>query len=71
MITSRLSTKAQTTIPRSVRAALRLREGDTLEYEIVEDAVILRKASTASVDDPFATFDEWDSEADRRAYADL
>lgn len=71
MITSRLSSKAQTTIPRSVRAALRLHEGDTLEYEIVDDQVILKKANASPAEDPFATFEEWDSEADRRAYADL
>lgn len=71
MITSRLSSKAQTTIPRSVRAALQLREGDTLEYEIADDHVVLKKAETASGENPFATFDEWDSDADRRAYGEL
>jgi antitoxin PrlF len=71
MITSRLSNKAQTTIPRSVRTALRLREGDTIEYEIVGREVILRKAEASIVEDPFAGFDEWDSDADRRAYGDL
>lgn len=50
---------------------MRLREGDTLEYEIVGGEAVLRKANTPVVDDPFATFDEWESEADRRAYADL
>lgn len=71
MITSRLSSEARTTIPRIVRAALRLREGDTLEYEIVEGGVILRKAGAVNAEGAFATFDEWDSEADWRAYADL
>lgn len=71
MITSRLSSKAQTTIPRSVRKALGLDEGDTLAYEIVDGQVILSKADAKPLDDPFATFDEWDSEADRRAYGDL
>ncbi|MEX2536096.1 MAG: AbrB/MazE/SpoVT family DNA-binding domain-containing protein [Trueperaceae bacterium] len=71
MITSRLSSKAQTTIPRSVRTVLRLHEGDTLQYEIVDDHVILKKGNATSLEDPFVAFDEWDSEADRRAYADL
>ena len=71
MITSRLSSKAQTTIPRSVRTALGLREGDTLQYEIVEGQVILRKAAGTTLEDPFSCFEEWDSEADRRAYAEL
>ncbi|HKE49021.1 MAG TPA: type II toxin-antitoxin system PrlF family antitoxin [Rhodanobacteraceae bacterium] len=71
MITSKLTTKAQTTIPQPVRAALGVREGDELQYEIDGDRVILTKARRALADDPFRTFDEWDSEADRRAYAKL
>ena len=34
MITSRITSKAQTTIPRPVREALRLREGDAVAYAI-------------------------------------
>jgi antitoxin PrlF len=71
MITSKLTSKAQTTIPAPVRAALRLKAGDELVYSVEGDRVILRKADRGSIDDPFATFDEWSSEADRRAYADL
>jgi antitoxin PrlF len=72
MITSRLSTKAQTTIPQPVRAALRLREGDAIAYVIEGDRVVITKAAPAEVaDNPFATFSEWDSEADRRAYEQL
>lgn len=37
VITSRLNSKAQATIPQPVRAALRLREGDELVYEIRGD----------------------------------
>jgi antitoxin PrlF len=33
--------------------------------------VILTKAKQEPTDDPFATFHEWSSEADRRAYGDL
>jgi antitoxin PrlF len=71
MITSKLTSKAQTTVPQPVRAALRVREGDVLAYTIEGDRVILTKASQAVGDDPFATFSEWASENDRRAYADL
>jgi antitoxin PrlF len=71
MITSRLTSKAQTTIPAPVRTALRLKAGDELVYNVEGDRVILRKGDRGSIDDPFATFDEWFSEADRRAYADL
>jgi antitoxin PrlF len=71
MITSRLTSKAQTTIPASVRTALRLRAGDELLYTVEGERVILTKRDRGSVEDPFATFDEWSSEADRQAYADL
>jgi antitoxin PrlF len=73
MITSRLTSKAQTTIPQAVRAALKLEEGDDLVYRIEEDQVILSRARPAHAgrDDPFRTFREWNSEADNEAYADL
>jgi antitoxin PrlF len=71
MITSKLTSKAQTTIPLPVRNALRLAEGDELVYTIDGDRVVLTKASREMKDDPFATFSEWSSEADRIGYADL
>jgi antitoxin PrlF len=71
MITSKLTSKAQTTIPAPVRAALRLKAGDELAYSIEGDRVVLTKADRGPLDDPFAAFDEWDSAADRQAYADL
>lgn len=72
MITSKLSSKAQTTIPQPIRAALKLEEGDELVYEIRGRHVVLTKARDLSAgDDPFHTFAEWDSPADRKAYGDL
>ena len=71
MITSKLTSKAQTTVPQAVRAALRLREGDEIAYIIENGRVILTKANSDAGEDPFATFDEWDSDADRAAYAGL
>jgi antitoxin PrlF len=71
MITSRLSSKAQTTIPQPVRKALGVKEGDAIAYAITGNRVILTKVPTTPADDPFATFTEWDSDADRRAYGKL
>jgi len=68
MITSKLTRKARTTIPQPVREALRLREGDEIAYAIEEGRVILTKAASGAVEDPFASFGEWASEKDRRAY---
>jgi antitoxin PrlF len=44
MIKSKITSKAQTTVPLPVRAALRVRPGDELAYEIEGDRVILTKA---------------------------
>lgn len=71
MIVSRLTSKGQTTIPQPVRTALHLQAGDGIAYAIEGDRVIVRRVPGEAVDDPFATFSEWNSEADRRAYADL
>lgn len=72
MIVSKLTSKAQTTIPQPVRTALNLQPGDEIVYEIVDDRVILTKARRGGkADDPFRIFEEWGDEADTRAYADL
>ena len=71
MITSRITSKAQTTVPQAVRSALGVREGDELAYEIADGRVILTRARPVAADDPFAEFDEWNSEADRKGYANF
>jgi antitoxin PrlF len=72
MITSRLTSKAQTTIPQPVRSALKLREGDEIVYQIEGERVVLTKARHDGVaEDPFGAFSEWNSEADRKAYGKL
>ena len=72
MITSRLTSKAQTTIPQPVRAALRLRGGDEIAYAIEAGRVVLTRAQPdTATDDPFRAFAEWDSPADIEAYAGL
>ncbi len=72
MVTSKLTSKAQTTFPTSVRRALNLRPGDELGYTVTPDGlVILTRARTAVDIDPFATFDEWSSAEDEQAYGSL
>jgi len=71
MITSKLTSKAQTTIPQEVRSALGLEAGDEVAYEIQDGRVIRTKVKPQAVENTFAPFDEWDSEADRNAYAGL
>lgn len=71
MITSKLTTKARTTIPLPIRHALRLRAGDEISYSIEGDVVTMRKAPPTTAEDPFDTFNEWGSDADQKAYRDL
>ena len=72
MIVSKLTSKAQTTIPKPIRVALKLHPGDELSYEILDGRVMLTKVKSGTrPDDPFRTFEEWHSEADTTAYADL
>ncbi len=71
MITSKLTSKAQTTIPQSIRTALHLKQGDSIVYSIDGERVVLSRAKPELLDDPFATFSEWDSDSDRIAYAGL
>jgi antitoxin PrlF len=72
MITSKLTSKAQTTAPQAVRTALGLRAGDELGY-VIEDgrAILTRFDGGQSTDDPFATFSEWHSAVDAKGYEGL
>lgn len=65
-ITSKIGRKARTTIPKPVRSALGLKGGDRVIYRIEGARVILTRQEPML--DPFATFDEWSSEADQKAY---
>lgn len=67
---SKVTTKAQTVIPREVRARLDLKAGDRLAYRITPAGILIEKAQDQN-DDPFATFTEWSSEADERAFKSL
>ena len=72
MISSKLTSKAQTVIPRSIRDFLHVGPGDEILYEIRNDEVVLkRKTADQNKNDPFMLFTEWISKADEDAYDDL
>ena len=48
VIVSKLTTKAQTTIPKPIRAAFELQPGDELSYEILDGRVILTKVQAGN-----------------------
>ena len=75
-ITTKLTTKCQTTIPEKIRSILDLHPGDFVAFEVAQDKKIyIRKATP--VDFEFARaldgtlVSEWLSEYDEEAYRDL
>ena len=68
---SRVSVKSQTVLPREVRYRLGVGPGDTLRYRFTPNGVLIDKAPSREVEDPFAAFSEWSGEADDKGYADL
>lgn len=74
MIRSKLTRKAQTTVPQAVRRALSLNAGDEIAYAISGDSVVMLKVEEPPepvIDwDPFALFTEWNSEEDRQDWGD-
>ena len=75
IVSSKLTSKFQATIPKEVRETLHLTSKDQIVYEILEDnIVVVRKASP--VDKIYLkgldqTLSEWNSESDEEAYKDL
>ena len=67
---SKVSVKSQTVLPREIRERLGIKPGDTLRYVMTDKGVLLDKAPL-DTDDPFATFSEWSSDADEKAYGKL
>ena len=67
--TSKLTSKAQTVVPRAIRERLGLRPGDTVRYRITKTGVLIDKRPDA--DDPFAEFAEWAGVEDEKAFKDL
>ena len=74
MQTSKISSKAQITLPRKVREVLGAKAGDTIVYEVEGNVIKLKRL------EPFdaafhhalsSTLDEWATEEDEEAFRDL
>lgn len=72
---AKVTSKGQTTIPRQVRAALKVKPGDLLAWEVgKEGQAIVRRVTPADVEylrAVEATLSEWASPEDDVAYGDL
>ncbi|MCW5745691.1 MAG: AbrB/MazE/SpoVT family DNA-binding domain-containing protein [Alphaproteobacteria bacterium] len=72
---SRLTSKGQITIPKAVRQALSLVEGDLVTFAVTDDVATMRKIAmrveTGDRDGTTAQLEEWGGPADADAYRDL
>lgn len=69
--TSKITSKAQTVIPKAVREKLGLKPGDLLRYRVERGRIVIERVKAEAEDDPFAVFTEWAGEADEKAYGGL
>lgn len=73
--TSKVTTKYQATIPKEIRIKLNLKAGDYVVFEEKDDEIVISKVKNVdwqylkSVSPTLE--EEWLSEADEQAYADL
>jgi antitoxin PrlF len=75
MLTSKVTTKGQVTLPKKIRERLHIQAGDTLAYEFQHGAVLVRKL------EPFdrewhealsaTVAGEWNSPEDEETFRDL
>ncbi|WP_202634518.1 AbrB/MazE/SpoVT family DNA-binding domain-containing protein [Rugosibacter aromaticivorans] len=72
---ARVTAKGQATIPRRIREAAHIREGDMLAFELDSNNRITIKRIESSVDTELAalqeTLSEWNSPQDEEAWRDL
>ncbi len=75
VITSKLTSKSQATIPGKIRTILGVHPGDSIVFEVNENSkVLLRKATPIDLEFAKAlegTLSEWLSKNDEEAYCDL
>jgi antitoxin PrlF len=70
-IVSKVSVKAQTVIPMPVREILGIMVGDHVRYTITPNGVVIDRAPTNVVEDPFIAFHEWATPEEDEAWKDL
>ena len=71
---AKITARGQTTIPKGIREAANLREGDTLAFEVEGDHVVIRKVTSRRDDYMHGLSEvlgEWVSSEDEEAWRDL
>lgn len=70
-VTSRLSSRSQTVIPKPIRDRLGIGPGDLIAFEERAGEIVIRPVRAPLGEDPFATFTEWAGAGDEEACAGL
>lgn len=71
---AKITSRGQTTIPKKIREAANLREGDLITFEVESDHVVVRKVNPAEDDylkGLSGVLSEWVSPEDEKAWRDL
>ena len=71
---ARLTARGQTTIPKRIREAANLRQGDLLAFDLIGEELRVRKIPPSSDEYLRAvteTLEEWNSKEDELAWRDL
>jgi antitoxin PrlF len=71
VLLSKLTSKAQTVIPREIRARLDLKPGDVVRYRLTDAGIVIDKLPQQSDEDALASFSEWTSASDDEAFGGL
>ena len=71
---SKITTRGQTTIPKSIREAANLNVGDVIAFEIEDDHLVVHKVTPGQdnyLKGLSEVLDEWSSPEDEEAWRDL
>jgi len=74
MLTSKVTSKYQATIPAPIREKLGLKQGDAVVFEIEDEVVTVRRATALDkvyLSSVAGTLSEWNSDNDEKAYREL
>jgi antitoxin PrlF len=75
-LTAKVSSKAQTVLPKPVREKLGVKPGDTVRFRETNEGVVIEKVEELVYPDdwggdPFASFTEWATPEEDDAWKDL
>jgi antitoxin PrlF len=70
VIRAKLRDRGQVTLPTEVRAALHVKEGDDISFEITEDGVLMRGLRMVPADQAWFWTESWHA-GERQASADI